>query len=81
MSSGLPMRVRRVARNGSTPPRVPDDAVLVTVVRAARLLDSAGRPARFVTVTAAPLDCGAVSVWLADEAEICSPQALANAGL
>ena len=27
-----------------------------------RLLDSASRAARFVTVTAAPLDCGAVSV-------------------
>jgi hypothetical protein len=46
----------------------------------ARLLDSADRPARFVTVTAAPLDCGAVSVWLV-EAEICSPTAIANAGL
>src|SRR5678816_3489338 len=38
----------------------------VTCVQTARLLDSAGRPARFVAVTAAPLDCGAVSVWLVD---------------
>jgi hypothetical protein len=53
----------------------------VTTASGTRLLDSTDRPARFVTVTAAPLDCGAVSVWLADEAEICSPQALANAGL
>jgi len=55
--------------------------VLVTCAPVARLLDSAGRPARFVSVTAAPLDCGAVSVWLVDETENCSPLALANAGL
>jgi hypothetical protein len=53
----------------------------VTPVLLARLLDSAGRPARFIEVTAAPLDCGAVFVWLVDEAETCSPHALANAGL
>jgi hypothetical protein len=69
--SNLPRRL-----NARTPP-----GSAVTTAWAARLLDSADRRARFVTVTAAPLDCGAVSVWLVDEAEICSPLALANAGL
>ena len=46
----------------------------------ARLLDSAGRPARFA-VTAAPHGCGAVSVWVVDGAETCSPRAIADAGL
>ena len=69
--SNLPRAFRR-ARHWTPPLPPPSDT---------RLLDSADRRARFVTVTAAPLDCGAVSVWLADEAEICSPQALANAGL
>ena len=69
--SNLPLRALEHASAGS----------FVTTAPTTRLLDSAGRRARFVTVTAAPLDCGAVSVWLVDETETCSPQALANAGL
>jgi len=53
----------------------------VTFAHGMRLLDSKSRSARFVAVTAAPLDCGAVSVWHVDEAEISSPHARANAGL
>jgi len=78
------MNLRTAAGKSNLPLRALERASAesaVTTALTARLLDSAGRRARFVTVTAAPLDCGAVSVWLADEAEICSPQALANAGL
>ena len=53
----------------------------VTFARVMRLLDSAGRPARFAAVTAAPHGCGAVSVWVVDGAETCSPAAIADAGL
>ena len=51
---------RRI-RTGSARPRA-----CVTRSPPVRLLDSAGRPATFLLVTAAPLDCGAVSVWLVD---------------
>ena len=36
---------------------------LVTPREVGRIVDSVGWPARFVSVTAAPHDCGAVAVW------------------
>ena len=46
---------------------------LVTPLPAVRLLDSAGRPARFLDVTADPLDCGAACVWPVEEVEVDLP--------
>src|SRR4051794_36849335 len=48
---------------------VPQPRARVTRAEVARLLDSRGRLARFLSVTAAPLGCGAVSVWLTGAAE------------